>query len=168
MSYKVLGALVALPVVLPVMPEGVWSGNAVIHEINYDLTETVGWPQLTATVARVVSRLPLSQRKQASVFTANYGEAGALIVLGSDRGLPPVLSGHNAFWLWGPGNAPDQTVIAVNSVDALRPHFGLCTRAATFHAPDHIVNDESGAQIWVCTGPKGPWRSFWAQLRHYN
>ena len=111
--------------------------------------------------------LPERQRLGTSVFTSNYGEAGALgVYWGSGRDLPPVLSGHNTYWSWGPGHAPDATVLAIGSVDQLRPHFASCRYAATFRPPHNVDNDENGAQIWVCTGPSGPWPNFWAGLRH--
>ncbi|HYQ88775.1 MAG TPA: hypothetical protein VEU09_04010, partial [Candidatus Binatia bacterium] len=42
------------------------------------------------------------ERRHARVFGQNYGEAGAVDVLDRRLGLPPTLSGHNSYWLWGP------------------------------------------------------------------
>lgn len=167
-AWLVVGLALALVIILPVLPEAAWSGNAAIHNVNYDMTEQIGWPQLTAAVARVYRSLPAAERREASIFTSNYGEAGALDVYGPRYDLPPVLSGHNTYWLWGPGDAPDGVVVAVNSAWQLRSHFRSCRVAATFHSPDGVVNDENGAQIAVCTGPRGQWSSFWGDLRHYD
>lgn len=27
---------------------------------------------------------------------------------------------------------------------------------------------ENGTQLWTCTGPDGPWSSFWASLKNYG
>ena len=43
----------------------------------------------------------------------DYGEAGAINVLGWGTGLPSAVSGHNTFWWWGPGNPHAITVLAV-------------------------------------------------------
>ncbi|HEY4948021.1 MAG TPA: hypothetical protein VII19_08980, partial [Acidimicrobiales bacterium] len=77
-------------------------------------------------------------------------------------------SGHNTFWLWGSRDAADRVVIAVGSVDQLRPHFARCRYDATIHSPDDVHNDENGKTIWTCTGPHGSWSSFWGGLRHYD
>jgi hypothetical protein len=29
-------------------------------------------------------------------------------------------------------------------------------------------NDENGTPIGICTGPRGPWSSFWGSLRNYG
>jgi len=162
-----MAAALSIVLVLPVLPEAVLAQVGGFHSINYNLAETIGWPQLADQVKSVYEALPARQRSRTSVFTSNYGEAGALgVYWGAGPGLPPVLSGHDTYWSWGPGHAPDATVLALGSVDQLRPHFASCRHAATFRPPHNVDNDENGAQIWVCTGPAGPWASFWAGLRH--
>jgi hypothetical protein len=59
-------------------------------------------------VEGVVAALPADQRARAEILTNTYSEASPLILLGSD--LPPVYSGHNAYWGWGPPPA-DRTVV---------------------------------------------------------
>jgi hypothetical protein len=76
-----------------------------------------------------------------SIFTGYYGEAGALDVLGSADHLPPVLSGHNTFWMWGPGRASDAAVLVVDALSWLRPYFASCRVLTTYYAPYHVQND---------------------------
>ena len=139
-----------------------------MHKLNYDQGETIGWPQLTATVSRVYHSLPAAAWPVTSIFTANYGEAGALALYGPAAGLPPPLSSHNTYWLWGPARQPDQTVIAVGTGQALLRYFHSCTPAATFHSPHNVNNDENGVVISTCSGPRAPWPVLWPQLRHYD
>jgi Dolichyl-phosphate-mannose-protein mannosyltransferase len=168
LSAPVIGAVLTVWFVLPVLPLSTFARMPFLHKTSYDLGETVGWPQLTGQVATVYRDLPTAERRTASIFTANYGEAGAIALYGTAYGLPAPLSGHNNYWLWGPGRASDQVVIAVGSVDQLRPHFTSCRSVATFHSPHDVDNDENGTVISTCTGPRGTWSSFWASLRHYG
>jgi len=46
-----------------------------------------------------------------SIFANNYGEAGAIDVFRQKYNLPPAISGHNNYWLWGPGNKDVEVVI---------------------------------------------------------
>ena len=62
-----------------------------------------GWRELVEEVVRVAGTLPPADRAKAVIVTRNYGEAGAINFLGRGAGAPPAISGHNNYWLWGPG-----------------------------------------------------------------
>lgn len=82
-----------------------------------------GWPELAARVGGVFRRLPPDERARACIVTGNYGEAGAIDFFGRAEGLPPARSGHNTYWLWGPGDCDFSTVVTIgfdrNDVAAL-------------------------------------------------
>ncbi|HXU46350.1 MAG TPA: glycosyltransferase family 39 protein, partial [Thermoanaerobaculia bacterium] len=61
-----------------------------------------GWEDLTATVAHVWRTIPEAERPRCAIFGQDYGQAGAIDVLGDRYGLPDALSGHNSYFLWGP------------------------------------------------------------------
>jgi 4-amino-4-deoxy-L-arabinose transferase-like glycosyltransferase len=163
----VVGMLVLLPITLPLVPvndlhkiHALGSGSSVL--------DTVGWPQLTATVAAQDAALGRAGIPPTSIFTGYYGEAAALQVLGTHDHLPPVLSGHNAYWMWGPGHASDRTVLVVDALGQLRPYFAQCRLLTTFNPPDQVNNDWTNLQIGVCTGPSAGWPALWPHLRHYD
>jgi hypothetical protein len=162
----VVGMAVLLPAVLPIVPV------ADLHDVpaqdKVSTADTVGWPQLTRTVAAQDAALVRAGQPPTSIFTDNYGEAAALDVLGSGYHLPPVLSGHNAFWMWGPGRASDRTVLFVDSLSWLQPYFAHCRVLSTYDVPYHVHNDFTDLQIGVCTGPVARWRGIWPHLKHYN
>jgi len=72
-----------------------------------------GWPELAARLGGVFRRLPADERARACIVTRNYGEAGAIDFFGRAEGLPPARSGHNTYWLWGPGDCDFGTVVTV-------------------------------------------------------
>ena len=121
-----------------------------------------------ARVAAQDAALVHAGQPPTSIFTGWYGEAAALDVLGSADRLPPVLSGHNAYWMWGPGRASDRTVLVVDGLGQLRPDFASCRLLTTYYAPYHVHNDWTNIQIGVCTGPVASWRTLWPHLRHYG
>ena len=43
----------------------------------------------------------------------NYGEAAAIDIYGSRLGLPPAISGHNNYWIWGPRGHDGSVVIEI-------------------------------------------------------
>jgi 4-amino-4-deoxy-L-arabinose transferase-like glycosyltransferase len=163
-----VGTAIALPGLLPVVPVTAVHGLPASYQHASGIGDTIGWPQLTHAVATQNAALVRAGHPPTSIFTGYYGEAAALDVLGTADHLPPVLSGHNAYWMWGPGSASDRTVLAVDALGQLRPYFAACRLLTTYHAPYHVQNDWTGIQIGVCTGPAASWHALWPHLRHYG
>jgi 4-amino-4-deoxy-L-arabinose transferase-like glycosyltransferase len=166
---------VAVPLVLPVLPA---ADTGWATKINSTPAETVGWPQFVQTVDGVWKSLPPRQRASTVIFTADYGEAGAINELGRGTALPTAVSGQNSEWWWRPGNPRATTVVAVmpGSVDItssaatayLRQFFTHVRVAATLSNPYGIHNQEWDGHVYVCTGPRHPWARLWPRLRHYD
>lgn len=86
----------------------------------------MGWPELVSTVQDAIDTLEPGERAGAIVFTANYGEAGAVELLAHDP--PPVYSGHNGYGDWGPPPEASTSTILVGhwDVETMRWAFGAC------------------------------------------
>ncbi len=160
------GMLIAY-VTLPILPVATFAKTSLPSQVPTS-AEQVGWPQLVATVQRVVAALPANERAHAVILTNNYGEAGALELLG--KGLPPVYSGHNGFWYWGPPPA-DRTVV-VHVGDWARadwsPYFTDCRTVARINNGLGISNQEQGQAVSVCSGLRVPWSVIWPRLRRLS
>ena len=162
------GAVVAAPISLSVLPARALH-TVPLQKINYDLAETIGWPKLAALVAHEYDALPAAQRRQTTILTGNYGEAGALARYGPGLSLPQAYSGANSFWLWGPPPAADSAAVAVNIDPALlRREFTQVRLVATFWNGLGVSDDEQGVQIFVATGLKSTWAQSWAAFRDYS
>jgi hypothetical protein len=155
-------AVVAWPALVPVLPLSIYAGS-VYAGLDDDQAETVGWPEYAATVRGVLDDLPPGKRQAAVVFTANYGEAGALewYAVGA-----PVFSGHNGWSDWGPPPEGAGPVVVVG-YDPTADFTG-CRRAATVENDVGLDNEERGAPVWVCTAPRRTWASQWEHLSHYD
>jgi Dolichyl-phosphate-mannose-protein mannosyltransferase len=157
-----------LPIALPILPVTALRDLPAAEQRSPALGDTVGWPQLTRVVAAQDASLVRSGLRPASVFAGYYGEAAALQVLGRADHLPSVVSGNNAYWMWGPGQASDRAVLVVDALGQLRPYFASCRLLTTYYAPDGVHNDWTGVQIGICTGPAASWRTLWPHLKNYG
>jgi Dolichyl-phosphate-mannose-protein mannosyltransferase len=164
----VLGMIVFAPFVLPLLPVTTLHNIHNLDQTSATMVDTVGWPQLTATIAGQDAALTRAGTPPTSIFTGYYAEAGALQVLGTHDHLPPVLSGHNAYWIWGPGHASNRTVLVVDALGQLRPYFASCRLLTTWNPPYQVSNDWTDMQIGVCTGPSEGWPALWPHLKHYD
>jgi 4-amino-4-deoxy-L-arabinose transferase-like glycosyltransferase len=169
-ALMVAGALVAVPLALPVLPEHDLAKGPSEGNVNKDLSATVGWPAFVGQLAAVAARLPPGERAHLVVFTGDYGAAGAVDRFGAAVGLPHAISGHNSYWWWGPADARDgATTIAVNlSSSYLRTIFESVTPAGTVATPGGVWSEERGDPIWICRGQRITWAAAWPAARHYG
>jgi 4-amino-4-deoxy-L-arabinose transferase-like glycosyltransferase len=154
---------------LPLLPPDVLAATP-IPDIYPENAEQVGWEALVDEVDRIAGALPPEERAHAVVFTANYGEAGAVAVLTDGRQLPPAYSGHNGFAAWGPPPESATTVIVLGygSPSLLAPLCGSVDEVAIFHNGYGLENQEEGRPIFICRDPQRPWADGWDELRHLD
>ena len=127
-----------------------------------------GWEALADAVTIVVRALPPEERATARIYVQNYGEAGALEYYGPSRGLPPVISGHNAYWHWGPGADTGGVLIIVGG-DA-QDHRRVFTdvRVAGRTSCDLCMPYEHDLPIFVARGLRVPLREVWPATKHFD
>src|ERR1700682_5854682 len=121
-----IGGLIAAPLAMPILPveaairyTRLWDVQA-IHVENVPQGELpqlfgdmFGWEAQARAVAAVYHSLPDSERALAVLLAQHYGEASAIDHFGAKLGLPPAISGHNQYALWGPGAMTGQVAVAI-------------------------------------------------------
>jgi hypothetical protein len=170
-AYVVLLALAGIllaPDVMPILPPA-----TAVHaygSLTQPLSDRLGWESLTDTVERVYAGLPPAQRAQACVLTSNYGEAGALSQLAAPGRLPPIISGHNNYFLWGPGTCTGQVLIGVGYPPAdFQGTYADIALAATQRC-QYCVPFERDLPIVVASKPTLPidLARLWPSVKHYD
>ncbi|MFD6142708.1 glycosyltransferase family 39 protein [Promicromonospora sp. NPDC060271] len=163
-----LNAASCLVISLPLVPVDVL-GETPVADINASAQDAVGWPEYVRQIADVHAALPAGEMDQAVILTQNYGEAGAVDRFGPEHGLPPVYSGHNQLWEYGP--PPDSATVALVVTEAPGAWVGRFAECAVRGELDNGVdvdNEEQGASILVCREPVGGWAAVWPGLRHLD
>jgi hypothetical protein len=138
---------------------------------NGDLREEIGWNELVKTVADIRDSLPPEQRESARVLVGNYGEQGAIEILGPAYHLPPPLSGTNSAWLRGYPIPPPSTLIVVGwSRKGADETFDSCRLAGHNENPYGVENEESQdhPDIFVCGRPRKSWDEFWKEYQAFG
>jgi hypothetical protein len=126
-----------------------------------------GWPELAQAVAEVARALPPAERARAAVFARNYGEAAAVELLGAPLGAPPVASGHNHYFLWGPPPGRGEVLIVVG--DERETCDGYGRKELARRLPEHpwAMPYESGLWLWICREPLRPLAELWPAVKNY-
>jgi hypothetical protein len=138
-----------------------------VGPLPQDWADMQGWPELTATVAAVYSTLSPEERALAVISAQNYGEAAALEFFGTDYGLPPVISGHNQYYLWGTQGRSGEVLIDLNGdCGKSLQLYRSSTVAATFTHP-YVRPFESRLPILICRGINQPLSEIWPKVKFY-
>jgi hypothetical protein len=176
------GALLA-PMAVPVLSEETYIAYA--HAIGLAPSATAGerlklgslpqhfadmhgWPQMAAKVAAVYNALPPADRAKAVFFGGNYGEAAAIDVFGRPLGLPPAISGHDNYFLWGPRGHDGSVVIVIGGDRKhLLTEFRQVDVAGQIDSP-YAMPYETDQPIYVLRGLKTPLAELWPRLKGYR
>jgi hypothetical protein len=161
-----LSAAVSGLIALPLLPVRHLQGS-VVMALNPDQGETVGWPRFVATMSVAWRRIPPAEREHTAIFTGNYGEAGAVDLLG--HSLPRAYSGHNGFSEWGepPATATHVLIVGYDGPSGAAPEFDRCRTLATIDDGVGLDNQEQGNPVLLCR-PTASWRELWPRLTHYD
>ena len=155
--------------VLPIASSGRLKDFALAN--NNDLREEIGWSELVKTVAGIRDSLPPEQRADVGVLVGNYGEQGAIEILGQAYHLPVPISMTNSAWLRGYPVPPPSTLIVLGfSSEDAEQAFTSCRLAGHNGNPYGVKNEESEYRpdIFVCGGPRLGWAEFWKEYQAFG
>ena len=108
------------------------------------------------------------ERRDCGIFAQDYGQAGAIDFLGRKYSLPPSLSGHQTWWLWGPRGYSGNCLIVLDdsrkNLDALWNSVQYVGTSA-----DNPYALEKQIPVFICRGAKfGSLASMWLRLKHWS
>jgi hypothetical protein len=156
-------------VILPLASSGPLRDRALNN--NGDLREEIGWNELVKTVADIRDSLPAEQRQNVGVLVGNYGEQGAIEILGRTYQLAPPISGTNSAWLRGyPASPPSALIVVGQSRQYVERMLTSCRLAGHNTNRYGIENEESKdhPDVFVCGAPRLPWPEFWNQYQSFG
>jgi len=175
-----LFGLVTAPLTIPLLPVDAYVRYAKMLGVSPKLEERhaqgilpqhfadrFGWPELAGDVRRAWQSLSPEDRAECTILAGNYGEAGAISYFCREPGFPPVVSVHNAFYTWGPGDRSWDVVLAVGmSREDLTAFFAEVEPVGRHHHA-LAMPYEADLVIWLCRKPLGPVKEGWAAAKNY-
>jgi Dolichyl-phosphate-mannose-protein mannosyltransferase len=163
-----LAGLLLAPDVMPILPPA--TAAHTYGSLPQVLGDRLGWDGITNSVEQVYAEMPAAKRAQACVLASNYGEASALTQLAPPRRLPPVISGHNNYYLWGPGRCTGQVLIGVGYSPAEFTATYADIKVAATRRCQYCVSFEQDVPIVVASNPKVSidLARLWPLVKHYD
>ena len=127
-----------------------------------------GWEELAGSVARAYRSLLPNEQRRTAIFAQNYGEAGAIDFFGAKLGLPPAISGHQNYFLWGPRDYTGEIVLVLDDrADDEREQFQSVEDFGQIESSPWAMPNEQRLHIFLCRGLKTPLRDFWPKTKSW-
>jgi hypothetical protein len=119
-------------------------------------------------VAEVYRDLPPADQGRVTIFGMAYPQAGAVDFYGPALGLPKAVSGHNNYWLWGPGERGGDPAIVIGLNEEMLRRFYTDVRISAVYSDPYAMPWRNNLPIHLCRGIKTPLPEFWPELKHYE
>jgi len=177
----IAGAWLA-PIVVPILPADQFIAymdklpfkvprNEHSHEraaLPQHYSDQFGWDEIVSGVLVAWNRIPAGERKECAIFAQDYGQAGAVDFLGPKFGLPPALSGHQSWWLWGPrGYSGNCMIVLDDSQQQLEKYYDRVEFVGL--TPDNPYALEKQLTVFICHGFKqGTLADVWPRLKKWR
>jgi hypothetical protein len=125
-----------------------------------------GWEEMTAMTAQAWARVPPEERRDCGIYAQDYGQAGAIDFFGRRYGLPPALSGHQTYFLWGPRNYSGNCLIVLDDKkEVLDQLFEHVEYVGTSDNPYAL---ERNIPVFLCKGAKfGSLQQLWPKVKKW-
>jgi hypothetical protein len=130
-------------------------------QLTSDYADMFGWEEQVALVDSVYRSLSEAERSNCVIWAENYGEAGAVKILGKKYGLPNPISRHGSFWSWGYGNDEAAVWISLgNEAPAVNHVFEEVTLVKMIYHR-YAIGEENGIPLYLCREPKLDIEQWW-------
>lgn len=127
-----------------------------------------GWQEIVEETATAYNQLSPVERAGCGIFAQDYGQAGAIDFFGPRYGLPPALSGHQTYFLWGPrGYSGNCMIVLDDRPEVLEQLFDTVQYVGT--SPDNPYALERELPVYICRGAKfGDLKTLWPRLKRWR
>jgi hypothetical protein len=172
-----IGGLLTAPLALPFLPVKTFIEYSETLGIKPESTESkqlaqlpqfyadmFGWENMAATISKVYLSLTPEERAKTVFWGRNYGQAGAIEYYSRKYLLPPAISPHNSYWIWGYGSGDYEVLIVTGGTrEDLLQYFDQVEQPATIHC-DYCMPYENNRPVFLCRKPKGNFRDSIAKI----
>jgi Dolichyl-phosphate-mannose-protein mannosyltransferase len=137
--------------------------DGTIHSLPQDYADMLGWEELTQVASTAYNKI--EDKNAAIIYGENYGEAGAINIIGKKYGLPEPISFSESFQYWVPKQFdPDITsVVYINHNPPGEDVRTLFRKITVVGSITNVDSREYGTTVYLCQDPVQSFNSFWTE-----
>jgi hypothetical protein len=179
----VVTTAIVLPMASPVLKPQTWVRYTTALHLPHDNTERAatgplpqffadrfGWQQEAGIVIAAYRSLSPQEQQQVCIFGNNYGEAASIDFFNrlNDAGLPPAISGHNTYYLWGPHHCDPNVSIAVISDTPSEIAMKYSSVTVVGHLDHPYAMPYEHKNIYLLRNRRSNAPFLWSDEKHYD
>ena len=136
--------------------------DGTIHSLPQDYADMLGWEELTAITNKAWQMI--DDKRSAFIYCENYGQAGAITVIGKKYRLPEAVCFSESFRYWVPESFEPEITSFIYINDELGEDVNLLFRkileVGKVSDPDAR---EFGTTVYLCREPVMSFNMFWSE-----
>jgi hypothetical protein len=179
----VLSGITTAPLALPILPVETYTNyaaaigfgpttaeNKELAELPQFYADMFGWEEMAKNVSKVYEQIPDEEKDKTLVYANNYGEAGAVEYYREKYPLPPVISAHNNFWIWGCDYLNEEIKNVIIIGGNVEDHLVSFEEAETVfvHKVKYAMPYENNLPIFICRNLIKDVQQIWESSRHFE
>jgi hypothetical protein len=131
-------------------------------------SDQFGWEEIVQATALAYRQLTPAEQRHCAIFAQDYGAAAAIDFFGRHYGLPPAISGHQNYFLWGPRGYSGQCMIVLDDRRERLNELYNQVEYVTTSAPNKYAL-EAELPVFICRGPKfGSLQQLWPEVKRWR
>lgn len=135
--------------------------------LTSDFADMFGWEEQVKIVDSVYNSLSEIDKKECILLAENYGEAGALTVLGEKYNLPKPVCSHGSFWLFGTGRTSGKVIITLGiEKEVIENIFEEFQLIKIIHHK-YAIDEENNIPVYLCKNPRVSLKEIWPSLEKH-
>lgn len=136
-------------------------------ELTGDYADMFGWEEQVKLVDSVYQSLSLKEKNNCVLWAENYGEAGALKILGKKYKLPNPISRHGSFWSWGFGDKEADVWISLGNEKQSVEYVFEDVKLVKIITHKYAIGEENGIPLYICKKPKIDIEKWWKDYEEH-
>ena len=163
------GLALAMPIILPYFSYAAVESHVKFLGYNTELergnkpplpqilADRIGWEDKFKLVLSAYQSLSEQEKKQTIIAAGNYGQAGALELFGKDYNFPPVVCGHNNYYLWSKERLKGSIIIKLgyqSEFKGLTEAFESVDVFPGEYVNPYVTSHENHLKVFICRNSK--------------
>ncbi|SHH47855.1 ArnT family glycosyltransferase [Winogradskyella jejuensis] len=137
------------------------------YELTGDYADMFGWEEQVKLVDSVYKSLSPREQQNCVLWAENYGEAGALKILGKQYNLSNLISRHGSFWLWGYDDKDAEVWISLGNETSSVNSVFEDVQLVKMITHKYAISEENNIPLYICRKPKVDIPKWWADYKDH-